>query len=162
MNTIDTKMAHSNPPQLDIENGTAPRSGEFMRDSEKLVLPEENNEEQGEYGNLVRYISNYKDGRRQSTVAGDDDDLPKAHWWSKKRGPVGADFETPDDWLITDMKLGLTTQEVESRRKRTGWNELTTESTNLFVQFLSYFQGPILYGWYPLLNPESSPIDVSN
>ena len=147
-------MAHNIPPQGDIENGTAPRSGEFMRDSEKLVLPEDGNEEAGEYGNLVRYISNYKDGRRQSTVAGDDDDLPKAHWWSKKRGPVGADFETPDDWLITDMKLGLTTQEVESRRKRTGWNELTTESTNLFVQFLSYFQGPILYGLLTPLFPE--------
>jgi len=136
-------MALPTIPTGDIENG-APRS-EFGRDSEKLVLPEGGNEDAGEYGNLVRYISNYKDGRRQSTVAGDDDDLPKKHWWSKKSGPAGADFETPDDWLITDMKRGLTTQEVEARRKRTGWNELVTEETNLFIQFISYFKGPILY-----------------
>jgi len=143
-------MALPNIPSGDIENG-APRSGEFGRDSEKLVLPEEGNEDAGEYGNLVRYISNYKDGRRQSTVAGDDDDLPKKHWWSKKSGPVGADFETPDDWLMTDMKRGLTTNDVEARRKRTGWNELVTEETNLFIQFIGYFKGPILYGMLPLL-----------
>ncbi|KAH8602032.1 plasma membrane H+-ATPase [Bisporella sp. PMI_857] len=129
----------------DIENGAPTRSGEFGRDSEKLVLPNDGGDDAGEYGNLVRYISNYKDGRRQSTVAGDDADLPKKHWWSRSTGPVGANFETPDDWLLTDMKKGLTTQDVEARRRRTGWNELESEHTNLFIQFLSYFKGPILY-----------------
>lgn len=64
----------------------------------------------------------------------------------KSSGGSGADFETPDDWLTTDMKAGLKSHDVETRRRRTGWNELTTEKENLFLKFLSYFTGPILYG----------------
>ena len=52
----------------------------------------------------------------------------------------------PEEWLITDIKQGLTSDEVEQRRKKTGFNELTTEKENLFIKFLGYFQGPILYG----------------
>lgn len=43
------------------------------------------------------------------------------------------------------MKQGLTEADLAPRRKKAGWNELTTEKTNLFIQFLSYFRGPILY-----------------
>jgi H+-transporting ATPase len=48
--------------------------------------------------------------------------------------------------LDTTLNPGLSSHEVETRRKRFGWNELTTEKTNWLKQFLSYFQGPILYG----------------
>ena len=106
----------------------------------------DDNADVGEYGNLVRYISNYRDGRRASTVGGDDDEPKKKHWWSRKGAASGSDFDTPDDWLNTDMKAGLKSHDVESRRKRTGWNELTTEKENMFLKFLSYFTGPILYG----------------
>lgn len=47
--------------------------------------------------------------------------------------------------LNSDIRQGITTHEVENRRKRFGYNELATEKTNLLKQFLSYFQGPILY-----------------
>ncbi|KAF1966422.1 plasma membrane ATPase 1 [Bimuria novae-zelandiae CBS 107.79] len=47
--------------------------------------------------------------------------------------------------LNTDLRQGITTHEVEARRKRFGFNELATEKTNLLKQFLSYFQGPVLY-----------------
>jgi H+-transporting ATPase len=63
----------------------------------------------------------------------------------KYKGGDGAGFETPDEWLQTDMHRGLTAHEVESRRKKTGYNELTTESENLFLKFLGFFTGPILY-----------------
>ncbi|PTU21793.1 hypothetical protein P175DRAFT_0500676 [Aspergillus ochraceoroseus IBT 24754] len=43
------------------------------------------------------------------------------------------------------MNSGLPSSQVEPRRKRTGWNELTTEKTNFFIQFIGYFRGPILY-----------------
>ncbi|TVY56610.1 Plasma membrane ATPase [Lachnellula cervina] len=103
-------------------------------------------ENMGEYGNLVRYISTYKDGRRGSTVSSvAAEEEPKKKWWQKKAKGTNGVFDTPEEWLNTDMKQGLSEHDVEARRKKTGWNELTTEHTNLFIQFLGYFQGPILY-----------------
>lgn len=129
---------------LDFENGNAEKEIGQVPLTQQAVA---NNEDEGEYGNLVRYISQYRDGRRASTIGGDDDDIPKKkHWWSRRAtGPNGDGFETPDDWLTTDMKQGLKAHDVESRRKKTGWNELTTEKENMFLKFLSYFTGPILY-----------------
>jgi H+-transporting ATPase len=123
-----------------IENG----------DAEKQPRPLDAGEDLGEYGNLVKYISNYRDGRRGSTSgASTYDDAPKKKWYQfGKKGGLGGDgmFDTPEDWLTTDWKQGLSAHEVESRRKKTGWNELTTEKENLFLKFLGFFTGPILYG----------------
>jgi H+-transporting ATPase len=141
--------APNHPPNGDVENGAT------EKEMERTTLPNDSlgddNEDVGEYGNLVRYISQYKDGRRQSTVAGDDDEVKRPWWkfWAKKSSGFGSgsdNFETPDDWLETNMQQGLKSTDVESRRKRTGWNELTTEKENLFLKFLGFFTGPILYG----------------
>jgi H+-transporting ATPase len=130
------------PLNGDLENGGAEKEAGFPG-----TMQPAQDEELGEYGNLVKYISNYRDGRRASTVGGDDDEPKKKHWWSKKSSGGGGDnFETPDDWLMTDMKQGLKTSDVDNRRKKTGWNELTTEKENLFLKFLGFFTGPILYG----------------
>jgi H+-transporting ATPase len=51
--------------------------------------------------------------------------------------------------LNTDLRSGISNSEVETRRKRFGFNEISSEKTNWLKQFLSYFQGPILYGKYP-------------
>ena len=48
--------------------------------------------------------------------------------------------------LEADIKQGITSHEVEVRRKRYGWNEITTEKENLFLKFLGFFTGPVLYG----------------
>ena len=91
-----------------------------------------------EYTNLIRYISTYRDGRRKSTASelGIDDEPVKRPWWAPWRGrgkkaAVDGTFEVPDDWLDSELKQGLSSQEVESRRKKTGFNELTTEKENL-------------------------------
>lgn len=128
--------------QWDLENGNV--------DKEKA----ENHPNPGEldeYGQLVKYISTYRDGRRKSTASalGLEDDGKKKPWWKfwgKKAKKDDTDFETPDDWIETDIKAGLRSADVEARRKKTGWNELTTEKENMFLKFLSYFTGPILYG----------------
>ena len=135
-------------PLNELENGNAEK--EMGRDPLAQQAVANNDDDQGEYGNLVRYISQYRDGRRASTIPGGDDDMPKKkHWWSRRaKGSSGDGFETPDDWLNTDMKQGLKGHDVELRRKKTGWNELTTEKENMFLKFLSYFTGPILYGMY--------------
>ena len=57
----------------------------------------------------------------------------------------------PEEWLEADIKQGLSNQDVESRRKRFGWNEITTEKENLFLKFLGFFTGPVLYGKSPQL-----------
>lgn len=60
---------------------------------------------------------------------------------------AGADAGVvPEEWLEADIKQGITNQHVEDRRKRYGWNEITTEKENLFIKFLMFFTGPILYG----------------
>ena len=52
----------------------------------------------------------------------------------------------PEDWLEADIKQGLGNHDIETRRKRFGWNEITTEKENLFIKFLGFFTGPVLYG----------------
>lgn len=143
-------------PTGDLENGTTDKElGGGLGGTQA-----NDDQEMGEYGNLVRYISTYRDGRRASTIGGDDDEPKKKHWWSRKVGGAGGEaFETPEEWLMTDMKSGLKSHDVEGRRKKTGWNELTTEKENMFLKFLSYFTGPILYGklnW--LVNREFSQL----
>jgi H+-transporting ATPase len=131
-------------PLNELENGNAEKEIGHDPLTQQAVA---NDDDQGEYGNLVRYISQYRDGRRASTIGGDDDMPKKKHWWSRRaKGSAGDGFETPDEWLNTDMKQGLKQHDVELRRKKTGWNELTTEKENMFLKFLSYFTGPILYG----------------
>lgn len=52
--------------------------------------------------------------------------------------------------LEADIKQGISSHEVEQRRKRYGWNEITTEKENLFIKFLGFFTGPVLYGKFSL------------
>ncbi|RDL30411.1 Plasma membrane ATPase [Venustampulla echinocandica] len=125
----------------DVENGNV------EKETRPPVAAANNNSDLGEYGNLVRYISTYHDGRRNSVLVDDEDTPKKRHWWQRKPkdGSAGAGFETPEEWLETDWRQGLKSTEVDARRRKTGWNELTTEKENMFLKFLSYFQGPILY-----------------
>lgn len=105
-----------------------------------------------EYAALNRYISTAQRQRRDSTGsggAGEEDGEKKTPWWkfwAKKGDGAEAGFECPDEWLETDIKQGISASDVEPRRRRSGWNELATEKTNFFIQFIGYFRGPILYG----------------
>lgn len=108
--------------------------------------PEYEDEKLGEYGQLVRYISKYKGREEGEKDAAAEEEEGKKSKKGKKAGSDGAGFETPDDWLNTSMSQGLSSQDVESRRKKTGWNELTTENESLFWKFIGFFKGPVLYG----------------
>lgn len=104
-----------------------------------------------EYGALNRYISTARDGRRGSTssaaaLSAKEEKKPWWKFWGGKEGGNEEGFVIPDEWVDTDMRTGLSSSDIEGRRKRTGWNELTTEKTNFFIQFIGYFRGPILYG----------------
>lgn len=139
-------MAGEKRSDLENQNGNAATETEDWRNRLDAQPNEDDNIE--EYAGLVKYISTYRDGRRKSSIAVNDDaEDKKAPWyapWKKSKQDTG-EFEIPFEWLETEMRQGLNENEVLHRRKKHGWNELTSETTNLFVQFLSYFTGPILY-----------------
>jgi H+-transporting ATPase len=108
-----------------------------------------------EYSALQRYILMYRDPR----AIGDDgpeqqkdaSDAKKRPWWAfwRKRGSKDAKADdpgvVPEEWLNVDIHQGISNSDVETRRRRVGWNEITTEKENMLLKFLSYFTGPILY-----------------
>lgn len=151
---LPPNMSTPSPQHPDLENGSSATETEKWQktvgDTDPGVAQGE--DEGGEYTKLVRYISTYNSERRRSMasgMSGEDEEPKKAPWyapWKKAKATAGGPFEMPDDWVNTNMQQGLSAHEVESRRKRTGWNELTTEKENMFIKFLMFFTGPILYG----------------
>lgn len=156
-------MAPPNHLKFDLENGEqrgASMAGDDDFDGGAIGGAND------EYSNLIRYISTYRDGRRKSTISlgskaedMDEEKVPGWKFWARKpKSQAGLDdtFQAPEEWMNTKLREGLTESDVESRRKKAGWNELTTEKENLFLKFLGFFQGPILYGTSSL--PSASPI----
>ncbi len=104
---------------------------------------------------LVRYVDTYRDPNadaegEEELEEGSGKRRPWYAFWragksEQSRGKL-SDFETPSDWLNTDVGHGLEPAEVERRRKYSGWNELTTEKENMLLKFIGFFRGPILYG----------------
>lgn len=131
----------------DVENGQNATTSRIETD-----INNDNAQTLDEYTALNRYISTARDRRRGSTSSAggaDADASGKKPWWKfggKSSSGVDDTFVAPDDWVDTDIRAGLRSSDIEPRRRKTGWNELVTEKTNLFVQFIGYFRGPILYG----------------
>src|SRR5436853_7030688 len=126
--------------EKDMENGDPKRERISFADGWD---PEK---DEGEYANLIRFISTYRDRRfskAPSLVSGDEAaDASKKkkkpfyiRWFSRTSGQAEL-FEAPDEWLTTDIKQGLTAAQIEERRRKCGWNELVTEKENLFLKFL--------------------------
>jgi H+-transporting ATPase len=107
-----------------------------------------------EYAALERFISTYRDdgGAKEDADADQKARRRNPPWWKfwvsidLPEGGEAAAAAVPDAWLTTDIQTGLRQPDVDERRKRFGWNELTTEKENMFAKFLTYFMGPILYG----------------
>lgn len=51
----------------------------------------------------------------------------------------------PEDMLRTDTRLGLSSAEVLTRRKKYGLNQMKEEKENLILKFLGFFIGPIQF-----------------
>lgn len=101
-----------------------------------------------EYEKLDRFITTFDaGGGHQAEIEEEKEVVP---WWKiwKSTDDANVDFDgkPPAAWLETDIHHGITSNEVVERRRRFGWNELTAEKENQFRKFLSFFQGPILYG----------------
>jgi len=50
-----------------------------------------------------------------------------------------------EEFLQTDTRTGLTSQEIADRRKRFGFNQMNEEKENLYKKFLMFFVGPIQF-----------------
>ncbi|KAI1360718.1 plasma-membrane proton-e [Xylaria arbuscula] len=115
-----------------------------------------------EFEALDRFITNCGTERRASLASGSAPPVVEEErkWWqiwkSKKATTAsdddgeaankpGTERQLLGVWLNTDIQKGLTTHEVEERRKRFGWNELDAEKENILTKIVSYFQGPILW-----------------
>ena len=145
----------------DLENGAAPAGNHDRAASRKWSTAPGNLEDLDEYTALQKYISTYRDPK----AAAEEDPAKNAAdagkgkaWWqfwrsgTSKNAAAQDDGVVPEDWLEADIKQGISNHDVESRRKRFGFNEITTEKENLFIKFLMFFTGPILYGtlfYYP-------------
>lgn len=137
--------------------------GNAEAESRRSIANNEKEVELDEYSNLVRYISTYRDtkGTEAAVVEQEDYDEKKRPWyafWRKESGPGGA-IDIPSDWLETDISAGLSSEEVERRRRKTGYNELADIKENMFLKFVGFFQGPVLYGTFIPIGPSDSPRD---
>ncbi|KAF2864441.1 plasma-membrane proton-e [Piedraia hortae CBS 480.64] len=112
-------------------------------------------EDLDEYTALQKYISTYKDPKAAEAEDAQGQNAQDAgkgkKWWQFWRSGSSAAAtdkdagNVPDEFLETSISDGLGAEEVEKRRRRYGWNEITTEKENLFIKFLTFFTGPILY-----------------
>ncbi|TKX26590.1 plasma membrane ATPase [Elsinoe australis] len=139
--------------EKDLENGAPGTTSRAQ--SRKWSTAPGNIEDLDEYTALQKYISTYRDPKERAEEEAANKNAADAGkgkaWWQFWRAgsspqATGADAGVvPDEWLETDIKQGLSNTDVESRRKRYGFNEITTDKENLFLKFLGFFQGPILY-----------------
>jgi H+-transporting ATPase len=61
----------------------------------------------------------------------------------------------PEELLQTDTRTGLTSTEVQNRRKKYGLNQMKEEKENLILKFLGFFIGPIQFVMeVSLVNPQ--------
>ncbi|CAN8096165.1 unnamed protein product [Discula destructiva] len=134
---------HDQPPHLedDVEATAAGHSSSDGYGGQTL-----DDKSLGEYELLDRYITH---GGHQKQEEVEEEQKPPS-WWKlffssdqEDQGPVHN--KPPPEWLEADIRQGISSQDVESRRKRFGWNELTAEKENQIAKFMSFFQGPILY-----------------
>ncbi|MCO5598746.1 hypothetical protein L7F22_052844 [Adiantum nelumboides] len=108
-----------------------------------------------EYSALIDFI------RSQKTNSGDEEGQDETHiekrrnWltpWKvtevrvNKMGEIEeVAAKVPASWLETEMTRGISEADVQKRRAAFGYNELESPSENLFLKFLGFFKGPILY-----------------
>jgi H+-transporting ATPase len=161
-------MSEAHPPRVsfsdkDLENG-APNHDRAQ--SRKWSTAPGAIEDLDEYTALQKYISTYRDPKERAAeeaAAGADgaDAGKKKKGWQfwKSAGPKVNPNDAsvvPEEWLDADIRQGIANHDVESRRKRYGFNEISSDKENLFIKFLMFFTGPILYGTFSLL-PNLSP-----
>ncbi|WVQ95251.1 plasma-membrane proton-efflux P-type ATPase [Kwoniella sp. CBS 9459] len=138
-------LTHRKNHKKDPESGDA--EAEAKRNDE-----EEKKKYQGEeYEVLLRYVEDQKEKLKNKKDDDDDEDEKNVKYvrkwytpWKKVKVDQGGK-KVPPEWLETDRQKGLSTSDIDERRKHSGYNELESPTENQFIKFISYFRGPILY-----------------
>lgn len=133
-------MSQDNDVDVERDAPDGQQSQRFKKDDGNL----------DEFTRLTKFVSTY----RESDFVNPDEGEVRVRriWyapWRKRKfrwKHTGGTRSFPEDWLLTDIRQGLSDSEVTHRRNTAGFNELAAEKENLFAKFFSYFQGPILYG----------------
>lgn len=119
-----------------------------------------------EYAALQKFITTYRDPKAaHAEEEAEEGEAKKAPWyapWKKSKGGPGGDLTVPPAWLEADIQTGISESDVQARRKKFGWNEIVTEKENLFLKFLGFFQGPVLYSKLPAQRTIWRPRDANN
>lgn len=97
----------------------------------KVLTPPQNEEESDDIDDIIERLQCIHDG---------DDDL-----FEEEADAGHSSRPVPSELLQTDPTLGLTNEEVYSRRKRYGWNKMSEEEESLIIKFLLFFVGPIQF-----------------
>jgi len=141
--------------EKDVENGPPVQGTQSRAASRKWSTAPGNIEYLDEYTALQKYISTYRDPKVALEEAAGEQEAeaarkqhPKWQFWRSKKAAAGPvdDGVVPEEWLDTDIRAGIDDATVLQRRKKFGFNEISTEKENMFLKFLGFFQGPILYG----------------
>lgn len=127
--------------------------GDVEKEQHRREQEEKKKWEGEEYDVLLRYVedqANKAKNRGKEEDDEDDDDKDAKYtrvWYApwKKVKVGGKEKKIPGEWLETDRQRGLSSSDIEERRKSVGFNELESPNENQFLKFLSYFRGPILY-----------------
>lgn len=141
-------MAQDSSSGGDVEQRAPSREKRRISRASMATIPDENLDE---YGRLVKFVSTYREPGAEEEQEEEGTELRRVWYapWRKRRVRVRTEADAgkfPDEWLLTDIKQGLSSEEVINRRRRSGWNELVSEKENPIAKFMSYFKGPILYG----------------
>ncbi|WVR09316.1 plasma-membrane proton-efflux P-type ATPase [Kwoniella sp. DSM 27419] len=138
-------LTHRKNHKKDPESGDAEAEAKRAEEDEKKKYQGE------EYDVLLRYVEDQKNklkNKKDDDDDGDEKDVKYTRKWYSPWKKVKVEQGTkkvPPEWLETDRTKGLSSSEIEERRKHSGYNELESPNENQFVKFLSYFRGPILY-----------------
>nr|ODN94592.1 plasma-membrane proton-efflux P-type ATPase [Cryptococcus depauperatus CBS 7855] len=129
----------------DTETGDAEKEAKRQEEDTKKKYSGE------EYDVLIRYVHDQAEriGRKSNEDDEEDDEKVKyiRKWYTpwKKTKVESRGKKVPPEWLNTDRRKGLSSSEIDERRKLSGFNELESPEVNQFLKFISYFRGPILY-----------------
>ncbi|WWC90371.1 plasma-membrane proton-efflux P-type ATPase [Kwoniella dendrophila CBS 6074] len=128
-----------------------PESGDAEAEAKKNEEDEKKKYEGEEYDVLLRYVEDQKQKLKNKKNDDDDEDEKDVKYtrkwyapWKKTKVESGTK-KVPQEWLETDRQKGLSSSDIDERRKHSGYNELESPSENQFIKFISYFRGPILY-----------------
>lgn len=150
-------MSQQDGSPVDPEHGESTEKQASKSSPTKGTSNKESPDDLDEFGRIFKYVSTHRDDGGDE-MEEEEEMVERRLWyapWKKRklrtRRLDHRPGQFPEEWRMTDIRQGLSTEEASNRRRDAGWNELVSEKVNPIAQIIGYFRGPILYG-KPLFN----------